>query len=78
MFFLNLNNCTKRIDRKWRRYIKFRSNFYWTCCYKRLRKAILAWARGKVDWYDPFINKDDELLNEVDKKTLTVVKKGYW
>lgn len=41
-------------------------------------ESYLKWARAKVDWYDPFINKDDELLNEVDKKTLTVVKKSYW
>ncbi|MFA6275821.1 MAG: hypothetical protein WC622_03680 [Pedobacter sp.] len=46
--------------------------------YNEEMENYLLWARSKVDWYDPFINKDDELLNDVDKKTLTAVKKGYW
>jgi hypothetical protein len=29
------------------------------------------WARKKVDWYDPHIEAYDELLNEVNKATLT-------
>lgn len=36
----------------------------------------LEWAKGKVDWYDPTINLEDELLNDVDKDTLTFKKKG--
>jgi hypothetical protein len=31
----------------------------------------LTWARKKADWYDPFIELKDELLNEVDRETLT-------
>ncbi|MCY1544888.1 hypothetical protein D9M68_807980 [compost metagenome] len=46
--------------------------------YDKEMEDYLLWARAKIDWYDPFRNKDDELLNDVDKKTLTVVKKGYW
>jgi hypothetical protein len=35
----------------------------------------LHWAREKADWYDPFIEKEDEFLNEVDKDNLTSLKK---
>ena len=31
----------------------------------------LKWAREKLDWYDPSIAKKDELLNDVDKETLS-------
>jgi hypothetical protein len=27
----------------------------------------LIWAKSKLDWYNPTINADDELLNNVDK-----------
>lgn len=35
----------------------------------------LAWAREKVDWYDPLVETDDELLNDVDRDTLLFRKK---
>jgi hypothetical protein len=35
----------------------------------------LDWARKKADWYDPFIESKDILLNEVDKETLVIKKK---
>ena len=31
----------------------------------------LDWARAKVDWYDPLIEKEDEFLREVDGETLS-------
>lgn len=39
----------------------------------------LIWARKKADWYDPFTEEKDELLDGVNKETLTVKKKptGY-
>lgn len=40
-------------------------------------KDWLIWARNKADWYDPFIELDDELLNDIDKETLTMKKKFY-
>jgi hypothetical protein len=40
-------------------------------------KKWLIWARKKADWYDPFIELDDELLNDIDKETLTMKKKFY-
>lgn len=46
--------------------------------YEEELEKYLIWARKKLDWYDPLINKDDELLNDVDKKTLAVTKKGFW
>lgn len=39
-------------------------------------KIWLEWAREKVDWYDPFIEKNDELLNDCDKDTLTLKQKS--
>ncbi|HUM50618.1 MAG TPA: hypothetical protein PK431_02345 [Chitinophagales bacterium] len=42
-------------------------------------KTWLIWARKKEDWYDPFIESKDELLNGVDKETLTINRKpSYW
>ena len=41
-------------------------------------KTWLIWARKKADWYDPFIEAKDELLNDVNKDTLSLNKKSYW
>ncbi|MFX1705652.1 hypothetical protein PV783_16920 [Chitinophaga sp. CC14] len=35
----------------------------------------LTWARKKADWYDPFTEEKDELLDDVDKETLTIKKR---
>lgn len=40
-------------------------------------KKWLTWARKKADWYDPFIENEDELLAEIDRETLEPVKKTY-
>jgi len=32
----------------------------------------LEWARKKADWYDPFIEREDELLKNVDKTVLQI------
>jgi hypothetical protein len=32
------------------------------------------WANRKADWFDPMTNRDDELLKNVDKDTLTLEK----
>ncbi len=37
-------------------------------------KDWIAWAKQKADWYDPFIEVEDELLKQVDRETLTVPK----
>ncbi len=34
----------------------------------------LIWARKKADWYDPFIEAEDELLRNTDKENLTINK----
>jgi intergrase/recombinase len=39
-------------------------------------KDWLIWARKKADWYDPFIESEDELLNEVDRESLTMARKN--
>jgi hypothetical protein len=41
------------------------------------RMQWLEWAKQKVDWYDPTVNREDELLSDVDKGTLTFKKKGF-
>ena len=38
-------------------------------------KAWLEWARKKADWYNPFTEKEDDLLSRVDRETLTAIKK---
>ncbi len=37
----------------------------------------LNWARKKADWYDPFVEGNDELLSEVNKENLTLPKKSF-
>ncbi len=37
----------------------------------------LQWLRDKADWYDPFIEKHDELLADIDRDTLSPKKKVY-
>jgi hypothetical protein len=40
----------------------------------------IEWARAKADWYDPLINAKDELLSDIDKTRLKIMKKHtvYW
>ena len=33
-------------------------------------KEWIQWARDKADWLDPFINREDELLKDINKNTL--------
>lgn len=40
-------------------------------------KTWLKWIKDKADWYDPLIEKEDELFKEVDRDTLTAPKR-YW
>ena len=37
-------------------------------------KHWLEWARKKADWYDPFIDLKDKLLNDVQKDNSTPEK----
>jgi hypothetical protein len=37
----------------------------------------LQWLRDKADWYDPFIEKEDELLTDIDRDTLSPKKRAY-
>jgi hypothetical protein len=41
-------------------------------------KEIIEWSRKKADWYDPFIEAYDELLEDVYRETLEFKHKGYW
>ncbi len=41
-------------------------------------KVWIDWARNKINWYDPFIDSQDVLLEEVDKATLTMKKKSSY
>lgn len=41
----------------------------------------LVWARAKADWYDPFVEQEDELLKDIDRETLAILKRSpthYW
>lgn len=38
-------------------------------------KEWLKWAKDKVDWFDPLLNKEDNLLTEKDKEELISPKK---
>jgi hypothetical protein len=36
--------------------------------------AWLKWAKEKLDWYDPAVNREDELLGDVDRERLRFIK----
>lgn len=38
---------------------------------------LIQWANSKCDWYDPMIEKEDSLLQEIDRETLTLIKKPF-
>ncbi|MAT90253.1 hypothetical protein [Marixanthomonas ophiurae] len=38
----------------------------------------IQWAKEKADWYDPLIEKEVKLLEDVDRDTLEVKKNKYW
>lgn len=38
----------------------------------------ITWARGKADWYDPFIESDDKLFRKVNREVLLIDREGYW
>jgi hypothetical protein len=38
------------------------------------KRQWLVWARKKADWYDPFIEMQDELLNKINRDTLALEK----
>lgn len=42
------------------------------------KQSWIEWARKKADWYDPFINAKDELLEDVDKDSLTFKNQSRW
>lgn len=42
-----------------------------------LRKEI-EWAKKKADWYDPFTESYDELLNEIDRNELVIKKQSFY
>jgi hypothetical protein len=40
----------------------------------------LKWARKKADWFDPFIEMDDEVMDRIDRDKLEPIplKDGWW
>lgn len=42
------------------------------------KKEWIKWAREKADWYDPFIEKEVPLLDDIDRDTLKPKKRRYW
>lgn len=42
------------------------------------KEKWIQWAKEKADWYDPFIEKEVDLLNDIDRDTLKPIKKSYW
>jgi hypothetical protein len=39
-------------------------------------KQYIEWAKKKIDWYDPYVSAEDDLLSHVDRDTLTMKKFG--
>jgi hypothetical protein len=38
----------------------------------------IEWAKEKADWYDPLIEKEVKLLEDIDRDTLEVKRNKYW
>jgi len=41
-------------------------------------KKFINWARKKADWYDPFIEAHDHLLDDVDRDDLKFKSQNHW
>lgn len=41
------------------------------------KRDWIAWAKEKADWYDPFIEKEVDLLSEIDRETLNKRKSKF-
>ncbi|MBI6117944.1 hypothetical protein [Salegentibacter maritimus] len=41
------------------------------------KRDWIAWAKEKADWYDPFIEKEVDLLSEIDRETLNKRKSEF-
>jgi hypothetical protein len=41
-------------------------------------KDWIKWAKEKADWFDPFINREDELLNDNDREEFHKPKQTYY
>jgi hypothetical protein len=40
----------------------------------------LIWAKAKIDWYDPLINREDDILDDDDKDKIfkdLIEERGY-
>lgn len=42
------------------------------------KKDWITWTKEKADWYDPFIEKEVPLLDEIDRDTLEPMKRRSW
>ncbi|MCX7547780.1 hypothetical protein OS188_07435 [Xanthomarina sp. F1114] len=42
------------------------------------KQQWIEWAKEKADWYDPFIEKEVKLLEDIDRDTLKPKRKSYW
>tara|TARA_R110000850_G_scaffold218852_3_gene344467 strand:+ start:69960 stop:71084 length:1125 start_codon:yes stop_codon:yes gene_type:complete len=42
------------------------------------KQEWIKWATEKANWYDPFIETQDPLLDNIDRTTLTPKKTRYW
>lgn len=42
------------------------------------KEKWIKWAKEKADWFDPFIEKEVELLKDIDRDTLKPKKKSFW
>lgn len=42
------------------------------------KKSWLGWARKKADWYDPFIEREDEFLEGIDRDKLEALSSKYY
>ncbi|WP_417620069.1 hypothetical protein [Oceanihabitans sediminis] len=42
------------------------------------KQEWINWAKEKADWYDPFIEREVPLLNDIDRDTLKPKKRSYW
>lgn len=55
---------------RWKKYTILKEYFEFLQSNKLEDKERLDWISKKLDWYNPLLEREDELLSEVDKETL--------
>lgn len=60
---------------RWKKFIVLQEYFHYLKENKLKDQEEIGWIAKKLEWYNPSIKSSDDLLSEVNKETLTFIKK---